>query len=99
MRLKTISGTHSKRASFPGFRETAALFVLNYWLREFPLSTIENVFEFGCQQKQQMLQCRGEIDDQMPGLREFLCANACGCPGVVMVKEGIERDIIRTIAI
>ena len=33
----------------------AALFVLNYWLREFPLSAIENRFESRCQQKQLML--------------------------------------------
>ena len=32
----------------------AGLFVFNYWLREFPLSAVANLFEFRCQQKQLM---------------------------------------------
>ena len=33
----------------------AAMFVLNYWLREFPLSAIANRFEWRCEPKQLML--------------------------------------------
>ena len=56
--LKTISGMHNERASYLGFRETfAALLVLNFWLREFPLSAATNCFEFRCQQKHFMLLC------------------------------------------
>ena len=48
--FKTISGMQNESASFLGFTETfVALFVLNYWLREFPLSAIANRFEFLCQ--------------------------------------------------
>ena len=44
---------HSERASYLGFRENfAALFVLNYWLIEFPLSVIASRFELRYQQKQ-----------------------------------------------
>ena len=40
----------------PGFqRNFAAFIVLNFCSREFPLSTIANLFEFRCQQKQLML--------------------------------------------
>ena len=40
----------------PGFqRNFAALFVLNYWFRQFPLSAIVNVFDFSCPGKQLML--------------------------------------------
>ena len=43
---------HNERASYLGFKETfAALFVLNCWLREFPLSAIANRFELRCQSK------------------------------------------------
>ena len=33
------------------------MFVLNYWLREFLLSTIANRFEMRCESKQLMLLC------------------------------------------
>ena len=33
----------------------AAVFVLNYWLREFPLSAFANRFELRCEPKQLML--------------------------------------------
>ena len=33
----------------------AAMFVLNYWLREFPLSVFTNRFELSCEPKQLML--------------------------------------------
>ena len=43
---------HNEQASYLGFRATfAALFVLNYWLREFLLSAIANRFELRCQSK------------------------------------------------
>ena len=36
---ENISGMHNAPASYLGLRDDfAALFVLNYWLREFPLS-------------------------------------------------------------
>ena len=54
--FKTIPRMHNKREKLPGFqRNFAALFVLNYWLREFPLSAIANLFELKCQQKQLVL--------------------------------------------
>ena len=41
---------HNERASYLGFKETfAALFVLNCWLREFPLSAIASRVELRCQ--------------------------------------------------
>ena len=54
--LKTISGIHNRRDSYLGLRETLRLyFVLNFCLREFPLSAVANLFEFRCQQKQLLL--------------------------------------------
>ena len=54
--IETTFRMHHKRASFFGFRQTfEALIVLNYWLKESPLSAIANHFEFRCPQKQLML--------------------------------------------
>ena len=44
--------THKKGARYLGFRDTfAALIVLNYWLREFPLFAVANRFELKCESK------------------------------------------------
>ena len=47
--LKTISGMHNEGASYHGLR---ALFVLNYRLRECPLSAMVERFELRCRSKE-----------------------------------------------
>ena len=49
---KMISGVYNKRASYLGFNETfTALFVLNYWLTEFPLTAVVSRCELRCHSK------------------------------------------------
>ena len=48
--LTNISGIQNEQAAYMGFRANfAALFILNYWLREFLLSLISDYFELRCQ--------------------------------------------------
>ena len=47
--LKSICRLHKARVCPTGFGASfAAMFVLNYWLREFPLSVVANRFELRC---------------------------------------------------
>ena len=50
--LKANFRLHKATVRPTGFRANfAALFILNFWLREFPLSAVANSFESQCQSK------------------------------------------------
>ena len=63
--LKKHSGMHNAPASYLGFKEIfAALFDMNYWLREFPLSAAVNRFELRCKspfERPLLRGCQGNI--------------------------------------
>ena len=71
--LKIIFRLRNGTVSATGFRtNVAALFALNYWLGEFPLSTVANRFDFQSQSK---------VTDAIvvQNLSVFLAATSFGC--------------------